>query len=199
MLIVIEGIDGTGKSTQAQVLARHFEKKGRQVVLSHEPTNGPHGSKLRQSAESGRLSEQEELDLFQADRREHVETLINPALSRGEVVILDRYYFSTMAYQGARGFDPQEIRKMNEAFAPLPDFLFILDIPIDLALARIGVRDGQANAFEKKEDLLKCQEIFKTMSGDHVTHLDASQSVEKVHEAIVRRIESSARAFPSTK
>ena len=192
MLIVIEGIDGSGKSTHARLLADYFESKSRKVVVSHEPTSGPFGQKLRDSAFTGRLSPDEELELFLADRRHHLENLVNPALENGEVVILDRYYFSTMAYQGARGFDPQAIKEMNEKFAPRPDFLFILDIPIDLALDRIGIRDGQANAFEKKEDLLKCQEIFKAITGDYVTHIDSSQSMETVHDLILKQMDASS-------
>src|SRR5687767_11083693 len=110
LFIVIEGIDGTGKSTQAKRLGEWFLAQGREVVLSREPTDGPWGKKLRDSAATGRLSPQDELQYFLNDRREHVEEKIQPALAGGKVVILDRYYFSTMAYQGARGFDPAEIR-----------------------------------------------------------------------------------------
>ena len=97
MLIVFEGIDGTGKSTQVQLLAKALEGRGHTVVTSHEPTNGPIGKKLRESMIHGRLSPIEELGLFHDDRRDHVQSLIAPALSRGEDVILDRYSFSTMA------------------------------------------------------------------------------------------------------
>ncbi len=189
MLIVIEGIDGSGKSTHARLLGMHFEAKKKNVVLSHEPTAGPYGQQLRDSAFTGRLSADEELELFLADRRHHLENLVQPALDKGDVVILDRYYFSTMAYQGTRGFDPGEIRKTNENFAPLPDFLFILDIPIELALDRIGIRDGQGNAFEKKEDLMKCRDIFNSIKGDYVTVVDSSQPVDSVHDQMLRRIE----------
>ena len=95
MFIVFEGIDGTGKSTQVQFLADMLRAKGNEVITSKEPTDGPHGTRLRNSADTGRLSPQEELDLFHLDRREHIETLIKPTLARGAVVILDRYYFST--------------------------------------------------------------------------------------------------------
>jgi dTMP kinase len=149
LFIVIEGIDGTGKSTQASRLGEWFEKQGREVVLSREPTDGPWGRKLRESAATGRLSPQDELEYFLNDRRQHVEEKIKPALAAGKVVILDRYYFSTMAYQGARGFDPAEIRRMNEEFAPVPDLLLILDLDVDAAHGRIGHRGDSANEFEK--------------------------------------------------
>ena len=186
MFIVFEGIDGTGKSTQVKLLADAFRAKGREVIVSKEPTDGPHGTRLRQSAETGRLSAQEELDLFHIDRREHVETLIKPSLARGAVVILDRYYFSTMAYQGIRGFDPREIRKINEKFAPIPDLVFILELDLDSALSRIGVRDGQANEFEQRGALKKCHDVFASLQDEFVRRIDAEQSPAEVHEKILR-------------
>ncbi len=166
MLIVIEGIDGTGKSTQARRLADHFISEGRAVVLSREPTDGPWGTLLRNSAETGRLSPEEELETFLKDRRQHVEEKIAPALAAGEIVILDRYYFSTMAYQGARGFDPTEIRKRNEGFAPVPDLLLILDLDVDSAISRIGSRGDTANEFEQRSNLARCREIFLSLAAE---------------------------------
>lgn len=98
-LIVFEGIDGTGKSTHIGHLRKYLEGKGLEVVQSFEPTRGRWGRMLRDSAVTGRLSVEEEVALFLKDRREHVETLIAPALARGAWVLLDRYYLSMMAYQ----------------------------------------------------------------------------------------------------
>lgn len=169
--IVIEGIDGTGKSTQARRLAAWFETQGREVVLSREPTAGPWGQKLRESAASGRLSPADELDYFLNDRRQHVEEVISPALAAGKVVILDRYYFSSMAYQGCRGFDPAEIRRLNEAIAPLPDLLLILDLEVDVALGRIGARGDTANEFEQRDNLQQCREIFLSLKDEPFTRI----------------------------
>ncbi|MDA7882260.1 dTMP kinase [Akkermansiaceae bacterium] len=188
MFIVFEGIDGTGKSTQVNLLAEALRQQGREVVTSKEPTDGPHGTRLRQSADTGRMSPQEELDLFHLDRKEHIAELIKPALERGAVVILDRYFFSTMAYQGVRGFDPQEIRRINEEFAPLPDHVFLLELDLDTALGRIGVRDGAANEFEQRESLQKCHEIFSALEDDFVHRIDAGQTPEKVHEAVISHL-----------
>jgi dTMP kinase len=163
LFIVIEGIDGTGKSTQSKRLAEWFRSRGREVVLSREPTDGPWGKKLRESATTGRLSAEEELECFLNDRREHVEMSIKPALAEGKVVILDRYYFSTMAYQGARGFDPGEIRLRNEAFAPQPDLLLILDLSVESAHGRIGARGDTVNEFEQRDTLSRCREIFLSL------------------------------------
>jgi len=184
MFIVFEGIDGTGKSTQVRMLAEVLKAAGREVITSKEPTDGPHGTRLRQSAELGRLSPQEELDLFHLDRREHVETLIKPALARGAVVILDRYFYSTMAYQGIRGFDPDEIRRINEDFAPLPDHVFILELDLDTALSRIGVRDGRANQFEQRDALQKCHDVFAGLEDDFIHRIDAARPPNEVHQSI---------------
>jgi len=196
-LIVLEGIDGTGKSTQARLLGDHLRGQGREVVLSREPTDGPHGRQLRESATAGRLSAEEELGLFLSDRREHVETLIRPALEAGKIVILDRYYFSTMAYQGARGFDPEEIRRANEAFAPPPDLLLVLDLPLDTALARIGVRDGAVNEFERREGLARCREIFRSVEAPCVRVIDAGQSVQAIQAAIRKEVAKMTARDPS--
>lgn len=189
MFIVFEGIDGTGKSTQVQLLAETLRSRGLKVVTSKEPTDGPHGTRLRQSAETGRLSAQEELDLFQEDRREHVAELIQPTLEEGGTVILDRYYFSTMAYQGVRGFDPAEIRAINEAFAPQPDLVIILTLDLETALARIGVRDGAANEFEQRDALQKCHEIFEDLDDEFIHRIDAGRTVEEVHQGVLGAVD----------
>ena len=185
MFIVLEGIDGTGKSTHAARLAEWFQSQGRETITSFEPTRGPWGRKLRESASTGRLSPDEELDLFLRDRREHVETLIRPGLAAGKVVILDRYYFSTMAYQGARGLDIADIRRRNEEFAPPPDHLFILDLDVDLALDRIGSRGDTANEFEKRDALQKCRDIFLSLEKESFARvIDASATLDEVQQAI---------------
>lgn len=184
-LLVLEGIDGTGKSTQARLLAENLRSRGHRVILSREPTDGAFGRRLRDSATTGRLSAEEELQLFLQDRREHVETLIEPALRGGEIVILDRYYFSTMAYQGIRGFDPREIRRANEDFAPQPDLLLLLDLPLDLALQRIGIRDGAGNEFEQRDALQGCSRIFHSVQDEFLRVIDASGSVEEIQQSIL--------------
>ncbi len=128
ILVAFEGIDGAGKTTQANRLAERLRAADIDFVQSKEPTSGKWGTLLRASATTGRLSPEDELAAFVNDRREHVETLIRPALKAGKVVIVDRYYFSTVAYQGARGLDAAEVMRANEAFAPEPDLLVLLEV-----------------------------------------------------------------------
>lgn len=186
LFIVIEGIDGTGKSTQARMLKDALADAGQTVILDREPSDGPYGKILRDSATTGRLSPQEELDLFHKDRKHHLDEVILPALERGETVILDRYYFSTMAYQGQRGFDQQEIRKTNLSFAPNPDILFILDLDVDQARERIGVRGDTANEFEKRDALQYCRDTFLSVKNEEFAHvIDSSQTIEEIHQQMV--------------
>lgn len=162
-MVAFEGIDGTGKSTLIQRVRDLMAARGWEVVTSKEPTDGPWGRRIRATATSaaGRLAPAEELEAFLQDRREHVETLIRPSLVAGRLVLLDRYYFSTMAYQGIRGSDPEELRAVNEAFAPRPDLLVILDLDPTRALQRVRGRGDQANHFERLHLLEQSRAIFR--------------------------------------
>ena len=179
-LLVIEGIDGAGKSTLGRQLAAHARELGLTTVVSREPTDGPHGTALRQSAKTGRLSLSEELELFLKDRAHHVTQLIRPALHRGEVVILDRYYLSTAAYQGARGADPAQIILMNEAFAPQPDLVLLLDIDPLGGTGRILRRGDQPDDFEAVTYLAKVRDIFLSLPQPFIRRIDASRPIEEV-------------------
>jgi dTMP kinase len=118
-----------------------------------------------------------------------VDELIKPALAAGHVVILDRYYFSNMAYQGARGFDPAQIRKDNEAFAPIPDLLLILDLDVDTAHTRIGTRGDTANEFEQRTNLARCREIFLSLKDEpFVKVIDASCSADEVTQSVLKAL-----------
>ena len=190
-LLVLEGIDGTGKSTQAQLIeealtARHFT-----VLRTKEPTTGKWGQLLRDSAVTGRLSIEEEVETFIKDRREHVTEKIMPALRAGQIVIVDRYYFSTAAYQGARGLDPQELIRRNEEFAPEPDLLVLLDLEVTGGLERIQTRGDRANLFEQTSALQRAREIFLSLRKPYLLKLDARQDPKAICEMIVR--EFSAR------
>ena len=185
-LLILEGIDGAGKSTLLRGLAAHLRARGLTVTTSREPTDGPHGTALRHSARTGRLSLADELDLFLKDRAEHVTTLIQPALQRGEVVILDRYYLSTAAYQGARGADPAEIIARNEAFAPQPDLVLLLDIDPLGGTGRILHRGDQPDDFEAVTYLAKVRDIFLSLPQPFIRRINASRPVEEVFGSAAR-------------
>ncbi len=121
-LIALEGIDGSGKSTHLKLAARALREKGFEVTELKEPTGGQWGERIRWLRQ-GDVTGREEVELFLKDRQEDVQHNIKPALEAGKTVLIDRYYFSTMAYQGARGIDVEEIRKLNEEFAPVPDLV----------------------------------------------------------------------------
>lgn len=187
VLVAFEGIDGAGKSTQIAAVAAEFGARGWEVVTTREPTDGPHGRALRASARTGRLPVHEELELFERDRRDHVHTVISPGLERGALVLVDRYYFSTAAYQGIRGLDPADIVARNEAFAPRPHLLVVLTLPAHVGLARVQSRGG-ADEFERLADLQRCAEIFAAFQGDWVVHVDATQPVPAITREIVARL-----------
>jgi dTMP kinase len=181
-LIVIEGIDGAGKSTIVQALGGYCRENAIDAVLSREPTKGQWGQKLRDSALKGRLSLEEELELFLRDRAEHVQSLIAPALAEGKVVLLDRYYFSTAAYQGARGADPQEILRANEQFAPQPDLVLLLDLDPCAGRSRIQSRGDTPDAFEEEEALARVRRIFLSIERPYLVKLDASEPSDSVRQ-----------------
>jgi|SRR6185437_3436292 len=128
ILLAVEGIDGAGKTTQVRLLHRALKRAGIPVVKSKEPTNGQWGSILRRSAVTGRLSPEDELQTFIKDRTEHVEKLIQPNLESAAVVILDRYFYSTIAYQGARGADVPSVSAEMHRLFPEPDAVYLLDV-----------------------------------------------------------------------
>jgi dTMP kinase len=186
-LIAIEGIDGTGKTTQAHHLQEALQARKLAVIRTKEPTTGHWGQVLRDSALTGRLSIEEEIEAFINDRKEHVEQTIIPALREGKIVIIDRYYFSTAAYQGARGIDPEELIKKNEAFAPEPDLLVLLDIEPKAGLERIRTRGDRANLFEKTGTLRKARDIFLSIKKPYLVRIDASQQPSEICNLIVRQ------------
>lgn len=185
VLIAFEGIDGAGKTTQARSLGRWLRASGFDVVESKEPTNGPWGQRLRASAETGRLSPSQELELFVADRREHVEQLIRPALDAHRVVIVDRYYFSTAAYQGARGMNAEEILELNERFAPQPDLLFLLRVDPDTGRARIASRGDRANLFEDADALAASAAIFDNIQRPYLRRISGHLSIGEIESTVL--------------
>ena len=188
LFITLEGGEGAGKTTLIEGLARHFEKQGRKVVITREPGATPLGVKIRHLLlhEKDAPAKRAELFLFLADRAEHVEKLIRPALERGEVVISDRFFDSTLAYQGAaRNFPLETLREMN-LFATgglIPDRTFFLDLDPKIGLKRaqnVGEKDRlESENLQFHEDV---RSGFQSLANqeNRVKTLDATLSPEKV-------------------
>ena len=188
VLLALEGVDGCGKSTQAGLLATALRARGLEVVLTCEPTDGPIGRHIREyfQGPTRELSAKEELNLFMADRREHVEEVINPALAEGKIVITDRYYFSSVAYQGALGLDPDRILVQNEILAVRPDLTVILTLPVAQALARLSKTPQRARQVSEEPAYLeRVAAIYASLQGPHLHHLDASAPPQAVHAALL--------------
>ncbi|TMP90163.1 MAG: dTMP kinase [Verrucomicrobia bacterium] len=189
-LIAVEGIDGSGKTTQAERLARYCDEKRLTYILSKEPTSGKYGQLIRNSASRGRLSVEEEIDILLKDRREHVDQVIQPALDQEKVVILDRYYFSTAAYQGAA--DPEIILSRNEAFAPQPDLLVILDVSPQTGLQRIRERGDEPNKFETLDSLERARAIFNQIDRPYKIGLNGEDLVDMIGSSIMYAFQRAA-------
>ena len=191
-LIAFEGIDGTGKSTHCRWLEEELIRRGYPVQGLREPTDGVWGKKIRQLLTEGRknISLEEELTWFLNDRREDVEKNIRPSLQSGKIVLMDRYYYSTAAYQGAAGLDPKKIITENEIFAPIPDRVFIFYAPVDICLDRIRASRGDAlDSFEKKEYLEKVQNIFENFSSAQFRKIDGSDSMIAIQKTLMFEIQ----------
>ncbi|HRH44258.1 MAG TPA: dTMP kinase [Pyrinomonadaceae bacterium] len=144
--ITLEGIDGSGKSTQLRLLADDLRFRGYNVLTTQQPGGTPLGRRLREAflETDENVAPMAELLLFAADRAQHVEFLIKPALQEGKIVLSDRYADATVAYQGAgRGFSPTTIKQVVKLATDglKPDLTLFFDLPVGLALQRTNKRD----------------------------------------------------------
>jgi dTMP kinase len=199
MLIAVEGIDGAGKSTQIPKIAAWFESLGMKACITAEPTKGPFGQKIRQATQE-RHAPIIERQLFVDDRKEHLKTCIQPALERGEIVITDRYLYSSVAYQGSRrdafDHDPtqaelealqDEIYAENRAFAPEADILIYIQIDVDTAIERMKNGRETLDPFEKKQTLIDVSNAFDRLmnKGMNVIAVDGTLPPEQITAAIL--------------
>ena len=191
ILIAFEGIDGTGKSTQCRMLSELLTKKKISNIVFAEPTKGKWGMEIRKLLSEGRkgISPEEELEWFVNDRKEDVEINIQPALNAGKVVLMDRYYFSTAAYQGALGFDPQKIKADNENFAPPPDRVLIFHNSPEKSLERIESAREEKSTFERSDYLINVQKIFKSFTGSRIRFISSDSNLEEVHEQVLLEVQ----------
>jgi len=181
-LIVLEGLDGSGKSTQVQALAGALRAAGHELVVTREPTTGPAGRRIRAAAAAREpLPPERELAWFVEDRQQHVREVIRPALAAGRVVVSDRYFLSTVAYQGARGLDWRELLARSEAEFPAPDLAVVLEIEPGAGLARVADRGGRPEPlFEDRELLTRVAEIFAGVDRPYVARVEADRPPEQV-------------------
>ncbi len=200
--ITFEGGDGTGKTTQLKALGSHLQGKGRSCVSTREPGGTSLGKLIRQVLlEVGKqpIASPTELFLYLADRAQHVQEVILPAIDGGKIVLCDRYTDSTLAYQGyGRGIDLDLLRQLNE-FANRgvkPDLTLLLDCPVELGLSRTAQRQSNAGSARSREDRFEREKVefhekvragFLAMARaepERFRIIDASGSVEQVSREI---------------
>lgn len=196
VFVCFEGGEGAGKSTQSQALAAWLTEAGYAVRLTFEPGDTPVGKQLRAivlDPATGALSPRTEALLYAADKAEHVDTLVRPALDRGEVVITDRYVDSSLAYQGAgRVLDLGEVTTLQRwATADLrPHLTVVLDVAPEQGLGRFVERDRiEAESHDFHERARAAFLDFAAADPDHYLVLDARRPVEELVAAVRERIE----------
>jgi len=191
--IVFEGLDGSGQSTQASLLKDFLMKKGYGVVLTKEPTRDSNaGEKIRSVLDKKlKITLRELQELFAEDRKEHLENLIFPALKKGEVVVSDRYFFSSFAYGAGSGLDLEWLIKINDGFL-LPDLTFILKVSPEICLERIDRRGNARTLFEGKEKLTKVWQVYKILQNriKNVYIIDGERPIEEVFEEVKKIVHS---------
>jgi dTMP kinase len=187
-LIAFEGIDGCGKSTQIRRLATRLEAAGVCVVKTFEPTRGEWGQRIRAMARSGeRVPAEDELAWFMADRAEHVAELVEPARARGDWVLTDRYYLSTVAYQGARGLDASAILAESERRFPAPDLCLLFEVPARIGLQRVQSRGGIAEpVFEELGFLERVEAAFEALDLPYLARIDAQRDEAEIEADVLR-------------
>jgi dTMP kinase len=200
IFITFEGIDGVGKSTQANLLQEHLENLGHKVIRTLEPGGTELGQEIRQLLlhRKGEVAPRAEALLFSADRAHHVATKIRPALAEGSVVISDRYFDSSVAYQGAgRALSMDEVREINlwAVDGLLPTLTVLLDLDASEARARRNTTGTEPDRMEREkiEYFEATRQAFLKLASnepDRFFVVDASQSVENMQAQIRARVNS---------
>jgi dTMP kinase len=196
VFVCFEGGEGSGKSTQARVLAERLRAEGYAVLLTFEPGDTPVGKELRRivlSPETGRLSHRTEALLYAADKAEHVDTVVQPALDRGEVVITDRYVDTTLAYQGAgRELRVEEVEAVARwaTHGLRPDLTVVMDVDPRDGLGRFEGRDRiEAESLEFHDRARQSFLDLAAADPEHYLVLDAHGSVDDIAKAVLERLQ----------
>ena len=198
MFITFEGIDGVGKSTQLDLLERYLVSMGHDIVRTLEPGGTELGQEIRHLLlhRKGDVSPRSEALLYAADRAHHVATKIRPALAAGKTVLSDRYFDSSVAYQGAaRELDVEEVRNISLwAVANLiPDLTVLLDLPAELAIARRSSKGTEPDRLEseKVEFFERARnEYLRLAKEPRFLIVDARKTVEQIHAEVLERVKS---------
>ncbi len=196
MFITFEGIEGSGKSTQIQMLKEFFEKKSLKAFFTKEPGSSEIGKEIRSILlnKENKIYPQTEIFLIFADRVQHVQEIIKPNLNEGKIVVSDRYYDSSVAYQGQReGISKIEIYELIENLdLPTPDITFLLDLPANVGLKRAKNR-ASLDRFESEEisfhegvrqNYLDLQE----QNFQRIVKIDATKSPNEIFSNIIKKI-----------
>ena len=199
LFIVIDGIDGSGKSEIVKMLHNYLFSKHKKyrILTTREPTHGKHGSRIREMLREEKYPEtsnKELLGLFIKDRAEHLKNTIEPFLRKSDrhelnILLCDRYYYSTIAFQSAQGLNTKEIIAKNKGFRE-PDIAFILDVDPKIALQRIKHR--QKEKFEQLEFMERIRASFLKMPKllkDNIRIIDSNKSLKKVFESVKKEVD----------
>ncbi len=182
--IVFEGADGAGKSSLSKRIAEELRSKGIDVVLTAEPTREGIGAFIRSGSAAG-ISQRAEAMLFVADRNDHTERILK-AVSEGKVVLCDRYFASTVAYQSAKldgdSSDRDWLIDINRQFIDKPDATILLDIDPEIGMGRVGVRGEEISKFERLDFQRQVRENYLRLADEFgFDVIDASLSEEEVY------------------
>lgn len=185
--ICIEGLDGSGKTTQAKILVKNLRRKGFDAVYTTEPSVGKVGKLIRSFVldRKERVPAALEALLFAADRVDHMENVIKPLLKQGRVVVCDRYVYSTLAYQGAAGLDLKWIELVNR-FALKPDLALLVDVPSDVVVQRLK---RKKTVMETKRNQEKVREVYLKLATDkQLTLIDGDRPVRQVADDVLKAV-----------
>jgi len=189
MFIVFEGPDGSGTSTQAKILAKNLEKKGLKVFTTAEPSKNILGKVLREALQKKyELSPKAFQLLFFADREQHVQNEVLPALARGEIVICERYNWSSIAFGVSEKVERKFLENLSSSFIE-PDHTFFMNISAEKSLERVVLRGEKLEHFETSEKLKIVQEVMLNLAEQSAftkrsTILNATDSIETIAQNI---------------